>query len=522
MKDRAKKDKKTKDSGKKESNKKHKKDRSSDKKKKHGKDKKLTSRHRNTDEKYELHVGDSSSKDSILADLLNWGLVTYPQTLTDLISMVVSLDQGEYVRISDISSVFIREYYTSLMLNLPVKLHSTMGWYKETIDTSVSERINGYFERYHAIKQPTSRSISMIPINQSYLIRLLALLEQFPELKADMPMLCQNILDGNAVQLDDLENEDIYEGLERLFKVLGLEYSEAGYGLPEDNEPVCKSVAQSLRSIIAMFEFASKRQAALDGESCKAPSSSNSSNTKSQGGASTSSMKDTRQRSESSSSGSDYSNDSGSDTDSIHAAPVPRAPVVPVGPSMPTREQLQQAAALTQQKASRRVAAQGLLGCGDDNNNDDVERCTDGHDTGVNAGYARSGQRPSINDNDGADDEEYEEDEEDDDEYGPQVYNPLTADPATKAALARQQQQPLGFVGIEISSDFVEAFNAPAAKRINDSTTGTFPGAAAVEKSKDGKGLEREEWLLTPGDSKAISGSRGFLFVSCCIYQTLP
>ena len=73
-----------------------------------------------------------------------------------------------------------------------------------------------------AIEQPTNLTSSKTQSSRTGSLLLINLIEQFPPLKADIKPLLMNILDGNAVNLSDLDNEDVAEIIAKFLKALGL------------------------------------------------------------------------------------------------------------------------------------------------------------------------------------------------------------------------------------------------------------------------------------------------------------
>merc|ERR1719223_1777771 len=80
----------------------------------------------------------------------------------------------------------------------------------------------------------------------------MTLLSSYPELKVEFPHLLTVLQNGNCIDLDDVDNESIREGLERVFKSLELVNTDTGYSLPEGRKQ--ETVVASLASFKCIFD----------------------------------------------------------------------------------------------------------------------------------------------------------------------------------------------------------------------------------------------------------------------------
>jgi len=175
-----------------------------------------------------------------LARELAFLLVDMPDLVRDLPSIAKSLDVGEYVALDQIRDQRRRTALVGLMSFLPVRQDS-QGWCKATEHTEVSASLMGALCEAGAAKLPRELSESESLSTRYASTNLLGILESFPDLRFELRGLLGALSEGSAVDLEELENEDIREVLEKLFRVMGLTYSPEGYSLPQGwkRESVC-------------------------------------------------------------------------------------------------------------------------------------------------------------------------------------------------------------------------------------------------------------------------------------------
>eukprot|EP01032_Pedospumella_encystans_P034707 gene34707-39239_t len=172
--------------------------------------------------------------------------------MVDIPAIAKSLDDGEYVDVYSISHPFTRGVLGQLMKHLPVLYDAQNGYYKDSINTNVSEFIVRHLTKLQIIKEPRDLSMSEALASKNVVQKLLELLTTFPDLKDELGGLFATIIDGNAVQLESLDNEDIRDGLEDLFRAIGMENSAEGYALPEGRRS--ELVKEALEHLSGAFE----------------------------------------------------------------------------------------------------------------------------------------------------------------------------------------------------------------------------------------------------------------------------
>lgn len=416
-----------------------------EKKSKHSK----KDRKSNKSEKRERSNKSQSRQDAAedeLVLLLNMGIIQQPKLITDLCEIMKSLDDGEYVDVSNISNTTTKAFLTRLMKHIPVVYDHSNGWYKESQHTNVSSYVHKRLSDCGAVRPANELSMSESLSSKNVMLKLLELLNSFPDLKEEFGGLVETLLDGNGVQLESLDNEDIRDGLESLFKAIGLENSREGYSVPEGKKGQLVSEAlQHIRHVFVLFE---SWVVSLSNHNNVASMSNGQSGRRAADDSSDSeSSKSSAHRKADDASSSSESEASEKEDAGVGVGVVPSvAPVAVKGPSMPTLSDLQSARALIEQQR-------------------------------------RSG---ALNPAD------YEDSSDDD--YGPQLVDPRTA----RALQALQAAQPLGFAEAADPS-FARAFEADefGIDRAVEKYNGEAHQVAEADK--------REEWILTPGDSKAAA-----------------
>ncbi len=432
-------------------------------------------RHRRKDDAAAVHS---------LANELNWGILAFPNFIDDFVAMVTALEGGEYVNVANISNIKFRSSLTRLMQYLPVS-ENVNGYFKREPAISVSGSILKLLLDAGAIKQPTQLSNSERLASQQFPLLLRNLMNEFPDIKVAFPVLLAHIMDDNAVQLEDIENEDVREGLEKLFRCLDLSCGADGFSLPTDARKR-ESVLECLHLVSAAFSNYSRsdKQYSASVDKPTAENSSSSSNKRSNA------MKERRVTSSSSSDDSENEDkdaegvSSSSEGEKEETGRSPHHPVVVtssnsaggsssvrLGPTMPSEAEWSQAR----------------------------------HAASSSSSSAHQQHLHSY----GGEDEEEEDD--DDDAFGPQMYDPNAAPTrgGSKPALSLLEQarlhkialQPLGFIEQNVAEAELplNAFQERYGEYVEDGEEAAAQRAAAA--------TVREEWILDPGQNKLISGS---------------
>jgi hypothetical protein len=187
-----------------------------------------------------------------LASLLNWAVLGQPKLMSELSLVLKSLDDGEYVDISAIRDSATKTALGELMRLLPVLYNEPNGWYKQTERTNVTQYVLSELLTHHAILPATDLSMSQSLASKNVMLKLMVLLSSFPDLKGEFSGLLSTLLDGNAIQVDALDNEDIRDGLEDIFKAMGLERTREGYGIPEGRKE--ELVREAIEHLVEVFD----------------------------------------------------------------------------------------------------------------------------------------------------------------------------------------------------------------------------------------------------------------------------
>lgn len=294
------------------------------------------------------------------------------------------------------------------------------------------------------------------------------LLISFPDLKGELGGLFSTIIDGHSVQLDSLDNEDIRDGLEDLFRAIGMENSADGYSLPEGRRSeLVKEALEHINNAFTAYTSAERKK--LESSGAVQGTKSSSGADRSGSSSSESSSEDSMQSDDEDDDkvGAFYPTDEHTsagtvETEVIGPVGPPEAPSVgPVkGPSMPTLNDLHTARALIEQQRREGVHHPSTLA----------------------------------------------DESSDDNGFGPQLCDASTA----RVLQAQMSAVPLGFAGAELDAAFERAFEAENAG-INSRLRGEIYTGEAHKVEDETK---REEWILNPGDSKLAACKCTILYFS--------
>ncbi len=184
-----------------------------------------------------------------LSSHLTVALLHFPQLLDDFPSIIASLDSGESVNVEAIQDIGLRDALTNVLRCLPVKYEQHSGWYKLPEVVSVGGILLMELLNAGSIKQPSALSEAETLASRTAPLRLLTMLGRFPELRADLPGLLDSLLDGQALQLDGLENQEVADQLTQLLRALGVVETIDGLSLPTGSTKTA-----ALRSLYLMRE----------------------------------------------------------------------------------------------------------------------------------------------------------------------------------------------------------------------------------------------------------------------------
>jgi len=232
--------------------------------------------------------------ESVLSSLL----VEFPErALTELPEMFNSFDAGEAVNLSAIIDDKYRKHLELLMSHLPLSEHPIAGWHRSPDAPSVSGFILGELLDTGAIKQPKHLSNAETHAYRA-IPYLQEILKEFPELINELPVLLDNILNGNVLVLDGLANHDLRHSLSILLKKLDvkqvLEQGDYVYKLNDSDddedgvqtESIAENALRAIRKTFTNVHKCSlyrKKNTNGDSSSSNHGDSNNSSNSNNKG-----------------------------------------------------------------------------------------------------------------------------------------------------------------------------------------------------------------------------------------------
>lgn len=386
-----------------------------------------------------------------LSLLLNSALLEIPGLLDELPQMLHAIDEGECIAVDKISDVAKKEYITNIFKSIPLlKKNAEYGWYKQQRDISVRSFLLGSMIDSGRIVEPRELSQAQQQAARSIPMNLMRLLEAFPALRDELPILLDQILDGNDVQLHSLGDEDLSEGLERFLRSLGMTVKRGNICIPDED---FSTVRRSLKSIYNSFydyeDYQHRLQKAAKQNELQLVHSKHKNNNH-HGNADISSDDD-----DSSSASSE------SDNDDKEIKNV--------------------------QQTVEYVASNSNVSSNDDDDEDGaIPIRMQGPARPSDTELLQAAQLPSHYSED-------EDNDDDDSDIGPQKMRLGTVHLPTHVTTGAL---PLGFIGVDIA---VEDTHASNRKR----------GLSEIEEDSNNKSsdvLRREEWLLEPGESKALNG----------------
>lgn len=158
--------------------------------------------------------------------MLSWGLLMYPQLIRELPMMITALDNFEYLKTDRISNTELKLFLDALMKELDVEYDTLRGWSRREGSTKINETVVSSLVKCEVIFQPKDLTISETLSLRSGMTRLLSLFDQFPDLRFEIKPLLDNLLEGGAIQVGGIDNEDIRDGLAQLLESIGLKLDE--------------------------------------------------------------------------------------------------------------------------------------------------------------------------------------------------------------------------------------------------------------------------------------------------------
>jgi len=416
---------------------------------------------RNGDHQSDLNVRDSrnNSSSSInrgveidrrrhLYHLLSFIMIAKIPLFTHEIHMIIkALHDGEYVDIEEtreyasLSDPENKSLVHQLMYCLPVLYKTNCGWYKDSATTDVKGYVTKSLISINVLR-PLDQQLSMSESMAStqILSKLRHFMSRYPSLIVELIPIFDSLHGGNAVQVDDIEDEEVREELEGVFRALQLELdAHEGYSLPSSSrQTLIREVLEHIMYMLQSYEtscevvttvLADSRGSHADDNEVKSMLMHTSAHSNHHGNSRTNHRYDHE--------GSHTDNNDRSDDDSHEQLNSLKRKLV--GPAMPTRDQIEEAHQLLLHVATT--------------------------------------------------------DSEDDNEYGPLMEDTLST-MHTQAISCL----PLGFVGLEDAAVLAMGMN---------SSKISYSSKVVVETTNQSSSTvqqAREEWILDPGESKALSG----------------
>lgn len=189
-----------------------------------------------------------------LGDRLTWGVLNFPDLMDELPLIIHALDCDESINIVKIPDLGKREFLLSLVAMLPVV--SEMGLYRRSSsDISIAKYLHLCLNQSGEVVENLSEGQNLafrygIP-------RILRMIGNFPDIRVELPSFLSNILEGNGVLLDGIEDEDLKDNLAKLMRSIGMEQTIVDgndeFNLPSD-EASKSSVVVAIRSLLRVFD----------------------------------------------------------------------------------------------------------------------------------------------------------------------------------------------------------------------------------------------------------------------------
>ena len=199
-----------------------------------------------------------SRKDNgALSSILTFGLISYPDLLDELPTIISGLDKNQSIEIHMISNHELRNFLSILFDLLPLEYRPNNGWSKLKTVTSLSGYIMSHLLESKSIVQPGDLSPSQT-LSVRLTTFLLDMVRDIPTLRLELSALLENILLNRSVNIGELENEEVKEKLEKLFLLLGLESSpddDDDYHIPKQKSQI---ISETLEHIIKLFNVFEK------------------------------------------------------------------------------------------------------------------------------------------------------------------------------------------------------------------------------------------------------------------------
>lgn len=421
----------------------------------------------------------SSELEERLPLFLNAAVLECPGLMDELPQMLSAIDAGEYINVDRISDPRKRDHVRAVFGCLPLQKNDEWGWHK-TSAASIRGLMLNTLMKLGKINEPKNMSQAEQMSSRSSPLILLSMLKQFPSLLQELPVLLEQILGGNHVQLQDIGDEDLIEALERLLKSLGLVERRDGFCIPDEGSSFVYAAVNNFNVIFADYHRLAKQQKKRRREEDKRRKRERKDKK-----SSSSARRKGKYDSDSNSDGSsDSSGSDGSDSDESSTKgdeDIPRSTMkeplshADMGGDPKDDDEMDDAP-IVPSSSSRAIQGPARPSASD-------------------LAVAQQLQSTTV----GTHSNDEDEDDSEDDGFGPRVHQP--GFPSSSVAAARAayftSALPLGFVGVDAEAMFADS---RAAVKNQDT-------AAEVAAATDDGVSKREEWILNPGDSQALAGT---------------
>ncbi len=172
--------------------------------------------------------------DCHLADALTKALLTSPKLLDEFPQIVNALDKGEYINIDGISNIPARECLIEVFNNISIVRNDSQGhgWYRHAKNEKIASHILRVLGDAKVIKDPKKLESSEIQSSRIAPLQLLSMIQSFPNFVTEVPIIIDQILEGHAVQLDEISDDELSIVFRKLFITLGLVHTDDGLDVP--------------------------------------------------------------------------------------------------------------------------------------------------------------------------------------------------------------------------------------------------------------------------------------------------
>jgi hypothetical protein len=161
---------------------------------------------------------------------LKTAFVEHPELVEQIPQILASLDTGQTISTHAITDKGVRSFLEYFLSRLPVDGNAAVGWCWR--GTSTRRFILDSLLHAKCIKQPATLDEAEL-ISSRAIPVLWNILSTFAELKSDIKTILGILLDSGAIDVDNIDNEDVRDLLENFLIKLDLEKQEEGYSIPK-------------------------------------------------------------------------------------------------------------------------------------------------------------------------------------------------------------------------------------------------------------------------------------------------